>query len=224
MNSILNKFKTALIVGSFLIGTPFARAFTDIPNLSLLKKQLVDYYDSRSYLTEVEDVINRAKITLMEEVKRNTKHEKLALVLDIDETSISNYSDLKSINFGGDDATIYKLLSKGDEPPLEATKSLYLLALKNNFSVFFITGRSSTLKAATEQVLKKDGYGTWAGLYFKSDEFQKNTTVEYKSAVRKKITEKGFTIVANIGDQYSDLKGGFSLHQYKLPNPFYYLP
>jgi hypothetical protein len=30
--------------------------------------------------------------------------------------------------------------------------------------------------------------------------------------------------VADFGDQYSDLKGGFADETYKIPNPMYYLP
>jgi len=31
-------------------------------------------------------------------------------------------------------------------------------------------------------------------------------------------------IVLNVGDQFSDLEGGYALHPTKLPNPMYYLP
>ena len=34
----------------------------------------------------------------------------------------------------------------------------------------------------------------------------------------------GLTIVANFGDQFSDLIGGSSERVTKLPNPTYYLP
>jgi len=34
----------------------------------------------------------------------------------------------------------------------------------------------------------------------------------------------GFNIVANFGDQYSDLTGGFADKTFKVPNPMYYLP
>jgi len=50
------------------------------------------------------------------------------------------------------------------------------------------------------------------------------TTIEYKSGTRKYISSLGNTIVADFGDQYSDLLGGDAGHQVKLPNPMYYLP
>jgi hypothetical protein len=50
------------------------------------------------------------------------------------------------------------------------------------------------------------------------------TTVHYKSATRAHIESLGYEIVANFGDQYSDLKGGHSDRNFKMPNPNYYLP
>ena len=45
----------------------------------------------------------------------------------------------------------------------------------------------------------------------------------FKSAERADIG-KNFTIIANIGDQQSDLAGGYAERTWKVPNPFYYIP
>jgi HAD superfamily, subfamily IIIB (Acid phosphatase) len=47
---------------------------------------------------------------------------------------------------------------------------------------------------------------------------------EYKSGTRKYVSSLGYAIVADFGDQYSDLLGGDAGHQVKLPNPMYYIP
>jgi hypothetical protein len=49
-------------------------------------------------------------------------------------------------------------------------------------------------------------------------------TTLYKSGVRAHIEDLGYEIVANFGDQFSDLKGGFADRTFKMPNPNYYLP
>ena len=49
-------------------------------------------------------------------------------------------------------------------------------------------------------------------------------TIQYKSGTRAYIESKGYDIVADIGDQFSDLLGGFSDKTFKMPNPNYYLP
>lgn len=49
------------------------------------------------------------------------------------------------------------------------------------------------------------------------------TTVQYKSGTRKHIESLGYDIVADFGDQYSDLDGGYADKTFKLPNPTYFV-
>jgi hypothetical protein len=50
-------------------------------------------------------------------------------------------------------------------------------------------------------------------------------TIRYKSGVRAHLeNDLGWNIVANFGDQFSDLEGGFADKTFKLPNPNYFLP
>ena len=49
-------------------------------------------------------------------------------------------------------------------------------------------------------------------------------TIQYKSGTRAYIRSQGYHIVANFGDQFSDLKGGFADKTFKMPNPNYFLP
>jgi hypothetical protein len=41
---------------------------------------------------------------------------------------------------------------------------------------------------------------------------------------RRTITRRGYRILANLGDQLSDLTGGYAERRYKLPNPMYFTP
>lgn len=50
------------------------------------------------------------------------------------------------------------------------------------------------------------------------------TTIHYKAATREHIESLGYEIVADFGDQYSDLVGGYADRTFKMPNPNYYLP
>ncbi len=45
----------------------------------------------------------------------------------------------------------------------------------------------------------------------------------FKTAKRADIS-KNFTIIVNIGDQRSDLEGGYAERTWRVPNPFYYIP
>ena len=51
-------------------------------------------------------------------------------------------------------------------------------------------------------------------------------TTHYKTATRASTSSQdlGYDIVANFGDQFSDLNGGFADRTFKMPNPNYFLP
>jgi len=50
-------------------------------------------------------------------------------------------------------------------------------------------------------------------------------TIQYKSGTRAYIQDTlGYDIVADFGDQFSDLLGGYADRTFKMPNPNYYLP
>jgi len=44
---------------------------------------------------------------------------------------------------------------------------------------------------------------------------------KYKTEERRKLEQAGYTIIANVGDQQSDLYGGSAECTFKVPNPFY---
>lgn len=111
-------------------------------------------------------------------------------------------------------------------------------AKKAGCTVVGLTGRTKNQGKATRKNLKKVGYVgfTKKNFFFKPNAGKKYpkyvgckksscTTVQFKSATRKYLEKtRHFTIVANFGDQYSDLKGGHAKKKVKLPNPTYYLP
>jgi predicted secreted acid phosphatase len=49
-------------------------------------------------------------------------------------------------------------------------------------------------------------------------------TIQYKSGTRAYIESQGYDIVADVGDQFSDLENGYADKTFKMPNPNYYLP
>ena len=50
------------------------------------------------------------------------------------------------------------------------------------------------------------------------------SAADFKAPQRAKIEADGFTIIANMGDQPSDLAGGHAERTFLLPNPFYRIP
>ena len=151
-----------------------------------------------------------------------TKHpeQELAIVSDIDETILDNRSCLKELDHE-DWTKFFLYIGEGRAPILRETAEFLAWARQNGFCIFFVTGRHEKYRAATIRNLNKDGV-SYDGLYLRADEDDRRAEV-YKSEVRQKIEQMGFTIVENIGDQFSDLEGGHSLDCQKLPNRMYFI-
>jgi predicted secreted acid phosphatase len=162
------------------------------------------------------------KVVKMSHARRGHKHGKRAIVFDVDETALSNYSaiDLDNFTFGDNSkAEATNEIGKAIPPTL----ALYKLAQKKGIATFFITGRGEAVRDHTAHNLQREGFTNYNELVLKPTGFT-GTTVDYKSGARKAIEAKGYRIVASVGDQYSDLAGGHEAAAFKLPNPFYFLP
>ena len=61
-------------------------------------------------------------------------------------------------------------------------------------------------------------------MLLKPDALNTASAVDFKAPERKKLTEQGYVVVVNMGDQISDLDGGHAERMYKLPNPFDFVP
>lgn len=196
-------------------------------NLDFRKQEIVRYHDSGAYDVDVHEVIVRARAYLGQRAAENSReggNAKLALVLDIDETSLSNWGSLVRLEFGGTPETIADRIDLGKDPAIPETLGLYRYAVSLGVPVFFITGRHERLRAATEKNLRAVGYEQWEQLFMKPDDYEKKSVIPFKSGARKEIEDKGYRIIVNVGDQYSDLAGGHAERVFKLPDPFYYIP
>jgi acid phosphatase len=160
---------------------------------------------------------------------------KPALVLDIDETSLSNWSNLKANNFGFiADGACDRLpngpcgfkawILQGAAPPIMPALDLFNAAKAKGVAVVFITGRRDRERQATLWNLDRAGYEGWAKLVTRPDDDSHATVEAYKTEERRKLAEAGYTIIATVGDQQSDLDGGFAECKFKVPNPFYFIP
>ncbi|APF07322.1 TPA: HAD family acid phosphatase [Legionella pneumophila] len=197
------------------------------PNLSLIRKEIKNYYDSGLYHHELERTIKLAEKYINQEYlinKNNKNPQKLAIILDIDETSLSNYEKMVKRDFTGSKEQIHKEILAANSPAIKPMLTLYKNALKRGIKVFFVTGRQESERDATRTNLINAGYTKWSGLYLRPNSYSSPSIIPFKSKTRQMIEKKGYTIIASIGDQCSDIQGGYAKKGFKLPNPFYYLP
>jgi acid phosphatase len=203
-------------------------------NIGQLKRQVMDYVCAGDYDRDIAKVLADAK-SFVEQ--RAGAVKKPALVLDIDETSLSNWVELRADDFGfiangpcilarhaGCGDRSWELLARGEA--IRPTLELVDAAKSKGVAVFFITGRNGdrALRSATMRNLRRAGYRGWARLVMRDDASRKLYADEYKTRERAKIEAEGFTIIASVGDQESDLKGGHAERTFRVPNPFYLIP
>jgi acid phosphatase len=204
-------------------------------NIGQLKLVLRDYRYCGDYDKEFASKINEAKVFIQQKAPQT---EKPALVLDIDETSLSNWLEIEQDDFAfipGGPCTLQVGNACGDlewelsarAEALPATLDLFNAAKALNVTVFFITGRPdrSDLRAATIQNLRQAGYEGWHDLFMRPISSPGASVSDYKTRFRKHIQDDlHYHIIANVGDQQSDLVNGIADQAFKVPNPFYYIP
>lgn len=222
---LLTALRFIFVLGMGLSFAPLGWA--EPPNLSLLRQDVKYYHDSGLYQKELSQRINAARQFIIAQAKLNKKSKnphRLALVLDIDETSLSNYQHMVLRDFSGSYQQIHAEIMAADAPAIKPMLALYRDAQRHGIKVFFVTGRRESERSATEKNLKKVGYTHWSGLYLRPNAYSRQSIIPFKSKMRAQITKKGYTIIATIGDQFSDIRGGYAVKGFKLPNPYYYLP
>jgi hypothetical protein len=218
--SQLKRGAGTVFLGVLLFGA-LGGCVSTAPSLPELKSRLTAYVESGAYEGELAEIVAGARRYL---AGRIAQVERPAIVLDIDETSLSNWGYIREIDFGYSPGTWKEWVSERSAKPLQPTLDLYRYARRQGVAVFFISGRSEGGRPATEENLRRAGYDDWAGIYLRDPSDQAPSVVPYKSSSRRAIEQRGYTILLNLGDQQSDLDGGHAELALKLPNPFYFVP
>lgn len=189
----------------------------------LTPEKLKSYYESGQYYKEMGRNLNDAKEYLDRQLQ-SERLNPLAIVLDIDETTLSNYQDLERFGFTHNTQALTAAFMLGQSPAIEPVLNLYEYAIQRGVHVFFISERLNTpeIISKTVQNLKQAGYTKWDNLILKPLD-SKQTDQEFKIATRRYIASQDYDIIMNVGDQDSDLKGGYAEIKVKIPNPFYEL-
>jgi acid phosphatase len=219
------RWARVLILGAALVFSFPKNSRAEPANLSLLKDEIVQYIDSGRYQEEIAVVAKKASAWIEERVrnearKDTTRATRLAVVFDIDETMLSNLPHMRAQDFGYHAGNWTAWLARGEAPVIEPVREVFRTARRLGVDVIFISGRKEMDRAGTEKNLRAVGVGDYQALILKADD-AKETTGSFKIATRKRLTKEGFTIIANIGDQQSDLDGGNAERTFKLPDPFY---
>lgn len=195
-----------------------ATTSSEPPNLYPLKTRIRGYVDTGQYQTDIAAVAARARTWIEERAAKGGG--KLTVVFDLDETLFLNWPYLSAMDFGYIHHEWDRWVREAKAPPIEPVREVYRAARRRGVDVVFLTGRRERERADTERNLRAIDCADYVALISKPDD-ERGTTGAFKTAARSKLVSEGRTIIANIGDQESDLAGGFSERTFKLPNPFY---
>jgi acid phosphatase len=211
------------VAGASLVGS-------SVPNLFDTQRLITQYIDGGRYTEDVATVAASARAWLEERARTAMKP---AIVLDIDETSLSNWPAYRvngwvritggPCNLQQGPCGLRAWQEMGQSKAIASTLALARRARELGVAVFFITGRPANLREATERNLRNEGY-EWTGVILEPEGSAFASAVDFKAPERRKIAEQGYTIIFSLGDQQSDLTGGYAERTFKLPNPVYYLP
>jgi len=206
-------------------------------NIDAVKKALRDYRD-KDYAADMAAVYAAAQAYVE---RRAGEVKNPAVVLDIDETTLSNWPNISADDFG--------FVSGGrcDDLPsgpcgfnawiLQAKAEAFPSALKffnavkaKGVAVIFLSSRRDNQRQATLWNLDQAGYQGWEKLITRPDRDDFKSARTFKSKARDEFfAGSRFTLIANIGDQQSDIDqepgiaGGKAECGFKLPNPFYFI-
>lgn len=200
-----------------------------IPNLGTLKTELRDYHNCTCkcgcYAHDLDAQADRAIAFLRQRVAHRRPNEKLALILDIDDTTLSTYPEMLGADFAYIEPAFDQWLNTAQAPAIPGTLRLYKEAQRLGVSIIFLTGRNETQRAVTERNLRAQGFDNWKLLVMQPQNHGSQTIGAFKAVARGQIAGAGYTLALNVGDQWSDLKGKPEAeYSVKYPDPYYFIP
>jgi predicted secreted acid phosphatase len=190
--------------------------YTEIRNLDFYKDWLKNWVNSGQYNKDVSSVLESA-YSYADSIKDN---DKALILLDIDETMVSEYDFMLSNDFAWTLPIIEQAQLITTFPAIQPTLSFYNYCILSNVQVGILTSRRESNRNVTEQLLHNAGYIGWYKLILRTDD-DIGTIADYKLRMRKELVNNGYTIQCNIGDQLEDFFGGYASYDIKIPNNFY---
>jgi HAD superfamily, subfamily IIIB (Acid phosphatase) len=226
----LSAIALLLAPGAVALAEPVADTAGEPANVGDAKTAAIAYHDSGQYGHDVAVVAAQAIDWIGTRVPITPRP---AVVFDIDETALSNWEVIQANDFGRfingpcslPDACGWRAWDLAARSTvIQPTLDTFNMAKTLGAATFFITGRDEGQRAATERNLRAAGYTGYARLIMAPPHVVYASAADFKAPQRAAIEAEGYTIVANIGDQPSDLAGGHAEQTFLLPDPFYRIP
>ncbi|MCX4625790.1 HAD family acid phosphatase [Streptomyces sp. NBC_01443] len=163
---------------------------------------LIRGIDYGTWKRDVAAVMATARPYVEQRIAQSPAGEKPAIVLDIDNSSLE---------------TDFHWFWTFPTPAISEVRDLTRYANERGVAIIFVTARPGIIHSLTEHNLKAVGYPV-SDLYVRDLPDLFSEVSAYKTAKRAEIEARGYTIIANIGNNNSDLVGGHAERTFKLPD------
>lgn len=175
------------------------------------------YYRGGEYISEVSLLLEGLK----EKLLLYPPAEQAIILMDVDETALNSFEFISGTDFDFYPHLWEEWMLEGRIPANEPVLQFYKEMTGKGYRFIFLTGRMHVFRDATERNLLAAGYGSYVRLITRETEDDGLEPAVFKTRIRKSLSDEGFRILANIGDQESDIEGGLAEHPLRLPNFLY---
>ena len=201
----------------FAVVIQLAGCTTKPVNLSVARESVKEYYESGKFDEELDNVIREAK----DKFSKVEFADNSVVIFDVDETALNNYEVSKKMGYGYLYEMVYEWTQGAKVPAFPQVKELYDYLLSKGSKIIFLTARRDDEYDATYKNLITQGYTKFDTLITKNKNEYEMKSVDFKSAKRDELVQRGYDILGTVGDQWNDLEGPHHGIQVKVPNYLY---
>jgi hypothetical protein len=224
-----------VVAGRTIIGTgqnlpPIAETTYNVG--SYMAPQVSDYYTGRQIQRDRADVTLAAWRFVRDwtrqecgTTKASVRACKAMVVFDVDETLLNSYtySTAQDPQFTFNPSTWTQYVDSCGYSAIPQARDVFKRLRALGVHIALVSSGASDTRTAMVACLNSLGISGWDRYVMRGERAADLSAAEYKALSRQRLQREGFTIVASIGDQVSDMSYGHLKRGFLMPNTMYYL-
>lgn len=179
----------------------------------------IQYHEMGDFACDLETIVTN----VMDRFSTPAVHAKQAVIFDVDDTALSNYTVLKALDFTFEFPTWEHCLRTQHLPAIAPIHRLYNHFKDRNYTIIFLTSRPERLRNVTIENLAQAEYHGYERLIMHPEKDTITHRASFKEHERTKLAQEGYEIICTLDDQDVYLRGEHVGYAVKIPNKFYSL-
>ncbi|MGA0068250.1 MAG: HAD family acid phosphatase [Miltoncostaeaceae bacterium] len=204
-----------------IVGTTWNQGASAFPQVSW-------YYESDALPRDQSQVVAAARSWVQRRVRAtcagsspaNLRRCRVAVVFDLDDTLMSTwpYEKAQDPPLSFNTATWNAFVQACGYEPIRPSIDLLNDLRRQGVYVAIISGGSVANSPYSRSCLRRNGVKGWDQATFRPTSAAALTAAQFKGRVRMALENKGYRIIASIGDQVSDMSWGHLERGFLMPN------